>query len=508
MTFTFLPGELWWVGRTFDGVRMPLDETADYQVDLRQVKPNAGSAVMLSSCGRYVAGQQPFCVRVRGGVITVTGEENPTLRVTGSTLLDAYRAVAGAHFALTGHAPDALCFTAPVYNSWIEVGFETTQQKVLDYAHGLIRSGAQPGLLIIDDNWMVRYGQWQFDRARFPDPRAMVEELHGMGFRVLLWIISYTVASGHPYLELKDEGLLVMNRDGTPKLVSWWNGVSCLLDMTNPAAVRYLTDQLDALMRDYGVDGFKFDAGDPLLQDGTFQFHKPIAQNEDDTLYSRIGLRYPFAEYRESWNMGGEPLMVRQQDKAHTWGEDGLLALVPNGLVMSLMGYHYHCPDMVGGGDLGVVDVHKPLDQELFVRCTQASVLFPVVQFSMAPHHLLDDVHYRACEVALAVRARLMPYLLRRVELAATRNEPIFAPLEMYFPGQGLGKVTQGFSLGNRYVVYPIMVKGQRDVTFTLPSGVWKDWHGRTLVIREGGETITREVELDDLPLFERVDAV
>ena len=508
MTFDFLPGELWWVGRTFDGVRMPLDETADYQVDLRHVKPNAGSAILLSSRGRYVAGRQPFCVTVRAGRITVTGDEKPTLCVAGSTLLDAYRAVAVSRFAAAGRAPDALCFTTPVYNSWIEVGFETNQQKVLAYAHGMVDSGAKPGALIIDDNWMVRYGQWQFDRTRFPDPAAMIDELHALGFKVLLWVIPYTVASGHPYLELKDERLLVMNLDGTPKLTPWWNGVSCILDMTNPAAVRYLTDQLDALMRDFGVDGFKFDAGDPLMQDGTFAFHKPILQNEDDTLYSRIGLRYPFAEYRESWNMGGEPLMLRQQDKAHAWDESGLKALIPNGLAMSLLGYHYHCPDMVGGGDLGVVDMHKPLDQELFVRCAQASALFPIIQFSMAPHHLLDEAHYRACEKALAVREQLMPYLLRRVELAATRNEPIFAPLELYFPGQGLGKVTQGFSLGDRYVVYPIVNKGQREATFSLPGGVWKDWRGHTLAVREGGETITRTVGLDDLPVFERVDEV
>ena len=49
MTFEFLPGELWWVGRTFDGVHMPLDATATYEVDLRHVKPNAGAAVMLVS---------------------------------------------------------------------------------------------------------------------------------------------------------------------------------------------------------------------------------------------------------------------------------------------------------------------------------------------------------------------------------------------------------------------------------------------------------------------------
>ena len=506
MTFSFLPGELWWIGKTFDGVHMPLDETADYAVDLRHIKPNAGASVMVSSLGRFVTCASPFCVTVQAGSITVTGEEPITLAAAGGTLREAYHAVATQCFMQSNRSPDSLCFTAPVYNSWIEVGFDTTQQKVLAYAQGLIDSGAQPGILIIDDNWMVRYGQWQFDRERFPEPREMVERLHEMGFRVMLWVIPYTVASGHPYLELKDEKLLVMNTDGTPKLVPWWNGTSCILDVTNPAAVRFLTDQLDALVHEYGIDGFKFDAGDPLMQDGSFAFHRTIRQNEDDTLYSRIGLAYPLAEYRESWNMGGAPLMLRQQDKAHAWGGEGLRALIPNGLALSLMGYHYHCPDMVGGGDLGVVDVHKPLDQELFVRYTQASVLFPIIQFSMAPHHLLDATHYLACVAALAVRSRLMPYLLERVAMAAAHNEPIFAPLEFYYPGQGLGKVTQGFSLGDRYLAYPIVEQGQTCASFRLPAGTWRDWRGNTHTVRMG-DTVTLPVGLDDLPLFEKVDA-
>ncbi|MEA4998533.1 MAG: glycoside hydrolase family 31 protein [Candidatus Limiplasma sp.] len=505
MTFEFLPGELWWVGRTFDGVHMPLDATATYEVDLRHVKPNAGAAVMLSSHGRYVAGTQPFCVSMAHGSITVQGQEALALQRAGNTLMDAYLAVAQTHFQ-SGSAPDPLCFSAPQYNSWIEVGFDTTQQKVLDYAQGLIDSGAQPGILIIDDNWMVRYGQWKFDRERFPDPKAMVAALHGMGFAVMLWVIPYTVASGHPYLELKDERLYVMNRDGTPKLTPWWNGTSCLLDMSNPQSVRFLTDQLDALVAEFGIDGFKFDAGDPLMQDGTFAFHHPIAQNEDDTCYSRIGLGYRLAEYRESWNMGGAPLMLRQQDKAHTWDESGLRTLIPNGLALSLMGYHYHCPDMVGGGDLGVVDIHKPLDQELFVRCTQASVLFPIIQFSMAPHRLLDAQHFQACEKALAVRRQLTPYLLERVAMAAHRHQPIFAPLEMYYPHQGLGRLTQAFCVGDRYIVYPTVHKGQTEATFPLPKGTWRDWRGKVFTTQMG-ECRTYAVTLEDMPYFERQDS-
>ena len=506
MQFSFLNDERWWVGRTFDGVHMPLDERSVYAVDLRNVKPNVGASLMLSSRGRYVSSRQPFTVRMENAMVTLDGADDLALVTAGDTLADAYRAAARVCFQPVGRAPDSICFTEPVYNSWVEVNFDCSQEKVLRYAQGLLEHGVTPGVLMIDDNWMVRYGRWRFDRERFPDPEGMIEQLHQWGFRVMMWICPYVVASGHPYLELKDNRLLVMNADDTPKLVPWWNGTSCILDMSNPAAVRYLTDQLDELVSHFGIDGFKFDAGDPLLQDGTFRFHQPLLPNEDDALYTRLGLKYPLAEFRESWNMGGAPLMTRQQDKAHSWDEEGLLALIPNGLAMSLMGYHYHCPDMVGGGDLSCVDIDQPLDQELFIRYTQASVLFPIVQFSMTPHRILDAAHYGEYERALATRQRLVPYLMERVRLAANTHEPIFAPLAYHFPGQGLDDIQQAFCLGDRYIVCPILGQGQTQASFRLPQGRWRDWRGDAHTTSAGEAIAYDDLTISDLPIFTRMD--
>lgn len=47
-----------------------------------------------------------------------------------------------------------------------------------------------PGVIIVDDSGQD-YGTWQFDRARFPDPAAMVAQLHDWGFAVMLWIVPF-----------------------------------------------------------------------------------------------------------------------------------------------------------------------------------------------------------------------------------------------------------------------------------------------------------------------------
>ena len=42
----------------------------------------------------------------------------------------------------------------------------------------------------------------------------------------------------------------------------WWNGFSAVTDLTNPHGRSWFTGQLDHLVREYGVDGFKLDGGD------------------------------------------------------------------------------------------------------------------------------------------------------------------------------------------------------------------------------------------------------
>ena len=50
----------------------------------------------------------------------------------------------------------------------------THPDRVLGYARGLLDAGFPPGVLMIDDQWSMDYGNWRFDRARFPDPAEMM----------------------------------------------------------------------------------------------------------------------------------------------------------------------------------------------------------------------------------------------------------------------------------------------------------------------------------------------
>ena len=82
-------------------------------------------------------------------------------------------------------------FTSPQLNTWIELTYHQNQKDILAYVKSMVAHGIEPGVLMIDDTWQTGYGDWRFDATRFPDPKAMICELHDMGFKVMLWMCPY-----------------------------------------------------------------------------------------------------------------------------------------------------------------------------------------------------------------------------------------------------------------------------------------------------------------------------
>ena len=98
-------------------------------------------------------------------------------------------------------------------------------------------------------------------------------------------------------------------------------------DLSNPAAAEHLKQQLRGMQEKYGADGFKFDAGDiGHYNDPELEFYDKSATSVDMCRYwAKIGLDFPFNEYRAGWKMGGEALVQRLGDKDYSWNAVGLL---------------------------------------------------------------------------------------------------------------------------------------------------------------------------------------
>ncbi len=396
-----------------------------------------------------------------------------------------------------------MLFSRPQYNTWIELQYEQTQDGVLGYAQALLDHGYPPGVLMIDDSWQRDYGRWQFARERFPDPGRMIETLHGWGFKVVLWVCPQVSPVGHTYLSLRDAGLLIEETLGRPAIREWWNGHSAIFDMTNPRSAAWLTDQLTVLRRDYGVDGFKFDAGDfghYRAADLTMRPGHPGIQSE---AWAQFAEAWPLNELRASWKMGNRPLAQRLRDKAHSWGTDGLASCLPNVLAQSVLGYPYACPDMVGGGEYRHFNAQEGrLDEEIFVRHAQLAALLPMQQFSAAPWRLLSDRSAALCLDAARLHVEHGKRIRRLAEDAAMTGEPIVRPLSWgWDDGVALG-IRDEFLLGTDTLVAPVVTRGATTRTVLLPPGAWTDGHGRPF---DGPVEIEADVPLDTLAVFNRV---
>lgn len=152
--------------------------------------------------------------------------------------------------------------------------YDQNQRDIMQYAHKVVENGFPQGVFMIDDNWQRYYGNFDFKPEKFPDPKGMTDELHRMGFKVMLWIAPYVSADSPEFRILEKKGYLLKKKDtGQPAIIHWWNGFSACYDTTNPEAMEYLKQQLRANQEKYGIDGFKFDGADiSYMTPGEYDF--------------------------------------------------------------------------------------------------------------------------------------------------------------------------------------------------------------------------------------------
>ncbi len=540
LEIALLPGERWWGGAVDDGVHMPFgrepftralgadltashDTATDPDPDPDPDNPtptdtdtdataaeaarsalssNQSAPVLLSSAGRVLWSEKAFRFSFANGMLRVAGRR-VVLGRGGSTLREAFLAASGRFFPPSGRTPAPELFAGPQYNTWIEQPYTPTQDGVLAYVRGLLDAGFPPGVVMIDDAWSPDYGTWRFDAARFPDPAAMTRQLHEWGCSLMLWLVPFVSPDSATFRELESRGLLLRDRTGDTAVRRWWNGFSAVLDLSNPDTVDWLTGELDLLVAEYGVDGFKFDGADLRDFRTDDQSAQPLEPGEMSEKWAALGLRYPFNEFRACWRMGGQPLAQRLHDKRPDWSRSGIESLIPEMLAQGLIGHPFGCPDMIGGGEIDAMRGEAAVDQEFFVRYAQIAALAPMMQFSVSPSRVLDEQHLAAVLDALEVRRALLPRILELVEDAARTGEPILRPMAYQEPDLADGAdVLDQFFLGPDLLVVPVVTRGATERRVVLPEGSWRADDG---TLHEGPGVVTVECGLTRIPRFERV---
>lgn len=114
--------------------------------------------------------------------------------------------LASKHLAKPSDIPNLELFRAPIWSTWAMFKKNVDQTKVLDYARSIRQNGFPYSQLEIDDNWTPRYGDLDFNRTWFPDPKGMITQLSDLGMKVTVWV--------HPFFDLDSKAAAEGHRKG------------------------------------------------------------------------------------------------------------------------------------------------------------------------------------------------------------------------------------------------------------------------------------------------------
>ena len=447
---------------------------------------------------------------------------------------------------------DALVYK-PIWTTWATAHADVTQESTLSFAKEILAAQraalfTNGSIIEIDDRWQCLYGELDFDAKKFPDPKGMVRQLHDMGFLVTVWVMPFLQEGSPACEEAKRLGYLIegaqppsevgeiFNRNagfgqiiGTavkvvvdrvdwppghwegggggadlqPGQFRWWGTQPVRgIDFTNDAACEWFVRRLQRLQEDIGLDGFKFDAGEPCFMPYGAKTHVPLKNPQEySQLYiDKVVSKFPISEVRVAMGTNNYRGLVRMGDKDTVWGtNNGLQSLIPTLLTSAVIGYPFTLPDIIGGNAYW----GQSPDSELMARWAQASAFMPAVQYSIPPWSISEEA-MRASNKALQMREELLvPRLKALMEDARDRLEPICRPMWWLTPDDPeTYAIDDQFTVGDDIIVAPVVYKGDIFRRVYLPRGLWREYGSETVF--NGENWLTVVAPLDKLPVFLR----
>jgi alpha-D-xyloside xylohydrolase len=355
---------------------------------------------------------------------------------------------------------------------------------LLDDIDRLQGAGIPIGWELLDNPWETGgcNGLLTFDRTDFPDPAAMIREIHAHGVKFMLWISPReTCAQGYP------PGSLI----GSP-------GDGKILDLRDPAAVAEFRKRLERLVA-LGVDGFKGDRGD----ENDLQEIAPALDNEYPLLYAKAAiatLPKGGAAIFRAGTVGSQAVLpgIWAGDQDQGW--DGLEQAVMSGETAGMSGFPTWGSDI--GGYAG-----PPVTAAVFERWAQLGAVSPVFEVGgrsgNATPWTLGPEAMQVLKGSAILHYELFPYLYGLLR----HHQPVLRPLGYGYPDDPQSWASPGILLvGPDLLAAPVTGQGTTPSVY-LPPGSWVDLYTGAIV-EGGGPSFTRQTPMSQFPLYARAGSV
>jgi len=381
--------------------------------------------------------------------------------------------------------------------------------------------------LHLDIHYMRGYRCFTWDPQRFPDPAAMIADLHADGFKIVSMIDcgikadpSYSVCS-----EGLAQGMFCAYPDGTPAGGPVWPGECYFPDFTSPR-VRAWWGNLYAPLLEAGVDGIWNDMNEPTViapkgdtlagcvqhdWEGEGSDHRKahnvygmeMARATTEGLLRLRPAERPFVFTRSGWAGVQRYATSWTADNQSTW--EHLKLTMPMVMGLGLSGLAFTGPDIGGfqGGANG----------ELLVRWMQLGAFLPFFRGHAALYSpnqepwALGEPYTSLNRSAIELRYRLLPYLYTATWQSSQTGMPIVRPLAMAWPDDRRAcALDDQFLCGDALLVAPVCQPGATAREVYLPAGSWYDFW--TNERHDGPTALAVAAPLDRIPLFVRAGAI
>ena len=364
------------------------------------------------------------------------------------------------------------------------------------------------------NGWNTDNGEFTWNAKAFPDPKASIDGLHDLNFKVVL----------HVVLEGRHLTGTVSEPCTAPPLPSGRTSPAGRTENTGWPPDRQTSCYwpFHKPLFDLGVDGWWPDQGDGL--DGPsrlarnrmyFDGHQKYRPNQ--RVYALHRNAYPGMQRYAAFLWSG--------DVRSTW--ETLKTHVPVAINTGLSGIPYW------GTDIGGFIPTPDFTGELYARWFQFAAFNPLFRshgrdwrlhmpwgwntgeigvletnnYHPEPSEIRDLSIEPICKKYLELRYQLMPYLYSAVKESCGTGMPIIRAMWLHYP-QDAAATARGdqYLYGRDILVAPIVEKAATSRAVYLPEGVWYDfWTKEKLA---GKREIVRKVDLATIPLYVRAGAI
>ena len=490
-------------------------------VDLRHVNAKCAVPFVYSSLGYGFLWNVP-------AVGTVELAANRTRWSVGATKKIDYVVIAGTPEETAETLAD-LTGRAPVMPHWATGFWQSrlryeTQEDLLAVARRYKEEGIPLSVIVCDYFHWTEQGDYKFDPAYWPDPRAMADELHAMGTKLAVSVWPTVNENSENYAYMLENGMLIGTDEGNGRVFDFY-GPQAEIDVTNPRTRAFVFSKIKANYLDNGVDVLWFDEAEPEIHPENFaNLNLHIGKGDE------VGLLYPYYYVKMAYEglapiLGEAPVTLTraaylgsQKYGALVWSGDipstfeSLASQVRTGLNMAMCGIPWWNTDIGGfwGGD-----TESDEFRELIVRWFQYGVFSPVMRLHGArirhgekkrdvkeptgdPNEIwsFGERNFPILKDLVLLRERLRPYIEKQMLIASRKGWPVMRPMFFSYPGDEVCyTLGEQYMFGGDILFAPIVNRGQTKKRVYLPQGEWiltKDgktypagWHEITAEIHE-----------------------